>query len=94
MKKITVIDLNNFAYYPTLAIGYLIAALRKSDFDVKLLSPLNKGIAAPKRERIENITHYWKALLLNSDRFAVKKMMMAARKIPFIYNLYRSKNKN
>jgi radical SAM superfamily enzyme YgiQ (UPF0313 family) len=93
-NKITVIDLNNFACYPTLAIGYLIAALRKSDFDVKLLSPLNKGIAAPKRERIENVMHYWKAILLNSDRIAVKKMMMAARKIPFIYNLYRSKNRN
>jgi anaerobic magnesium-protoporphyrin IX monomethyl ester cyclase len=93
-KKITVIDLNNFSYYPTLAIGYLIAALRKSDFDVTLLSPLNKGIAAPKRERIENITHYWKSVLLNSDRVMVKKAMMAARKVPFIYNLYRGKNKN
>lgn len=93
-RKITVIDLNNFSYYPTLAIGYVIAALRKAEFEVTLLSPLNKGIAAPKRERIENITHYWKALLLNSDKIIVKKLMMAARKIPFIYNLYRSKNKN
>ncbi len=72
MKKITVIDLNNFSYYPTLAIGYLIAALRKAEFDVKLLSPLNHGVAAPKRERIENIIHYWKSLLLNSDKVMVK----------------------
>lgn len=92
-NKITVIDLNNFSYYPTLAIGYLIAVLRKSDFEVKLLSPLSKGIKAAKRERIENIMHYWKAVLLNSDRILVKQMMMAARKAPFIYNLYRSKNK-
>ncbi|HYG20219.1 MAG TPA: radical SAM protein [Ohtaekwangia sp.] len=91
-NKITVIDLNNFSYYPTLAIGYLISFLRKAAFDVTLLSPLNKGIAAPKRERIENVSHYWKALVVNSDRVVIKKMMMLARKLPFVYNFFRSKD--
>ncbi len=93
MKKITVIDLNNFSYYPTLAIGYLIAYLRKADFEVELLSPLNQGVTARKRERIENISHYWKSLILNSDREIVKKLMTLAKKTPFIYNRYLKKEK-
>lgn len=89
--KITIIDLNNFSYYPTLAIGYLIAALRKEDFHVTLLSPLNNGVKARNRERIENVIHYWKALLVNSDKVIIKKVMMVARKIPFVYNLLLGK---
>ncbi|MEL7004716.1 MAG: radical SAM protein [Bacteroidota bacterium] len=91
MKKITVIDLNNFSYYPTLAIGYLISYLRKADFEVELLSPLNQGVGARKRERIENITHYWKSLVINSDKPIVKKLMAGAKRVPFIYNRYLKK---
>ncbi len=35
-----VVDLNSFAHYPTLAVGYLVAALRDGGFDVSVLSPL------------------------------------------------------
>ena len=35
-----VVDLNNFAHYPTLAVGYLVAALRNGGYEVRVLSPL------------------------------------------------------
>lgn len=90
-KKITIIDLNNFSYYPTLSIGYLIAFLRKSEFDVTLLSPLNNGIGARKREKIETKVDLWKSLLLNSDNFILKRLFEIAKNIPFIYNTYLKK---
>lgn len=93
MKKITVVDLNNFSYYPTLAIGYLISYLRQSDFEVELISPLNQGVGAKKREKIENITDYWKSLVLNSDKGIVNRMMAGAKRVPFIYNRYLNKEK-
>jgi anaerobic magnesium-protoporphyrin IX monomethyl ester cyclase len=34
-----VVDLNNFARYPTLAVGYLVASLTRGGYDVELLSP-------------------------------------------------------
>jgi len=52
--NILLIDLNNFARYPTLAIGYLVAPLRTAGFKVKLLSPLAHGVPAVERERQEN----------------------------------------
>ena len=69
MKKITLIDLNNFAYYPTLSIGYLIAILRKSGLQVELLSPLRQGVIAKKREPIENKLHYLEQRIRLSDKF-------------------------
>lgn len=39
-RTVLIVDLNNFAHYPTLAVGYLIAALREAGHDVHLLSPL------------------------------------------------------
>jgi radical SAM superfamily enzyme YgiQ (UPF0313 family) len=50
-----VVDLNNFARYPTLAVGYLISALRRSSFRVDLLSPLSRGLPATERERQETL---------------------------------------
>lgn len=47
------VDLNNFARYPTLAVGYLVAALRKAAIEVELLSPLASGLPATSRERRE-----------------------------------------
>jgi anaerobic magnesium-protoporphyrin IX monomethyl ester cyclase len=44
------VDLNNFAAYPTLAIGYLVAALRQGDVDVRVLSPLHHGVKPTLRE--------------------------------------------
>lgn len=39
-RSALVVDLNNFARYPTLAVGYLASALRRGGYDVSVLSPL------------------------------------------------------
>ena len=47
------VDLNNYARYPTLAIGYLVAALRRGGMTVDVLTPLSHGVPAVQRERQE-----------------------------------------
>jgi anaerobic magnesium-protoporphyrin IX monomethyl ester cyclase len=49
------VDLNNLARYPTLAIGYLVAALRADGIDAEVLSPLNHGVPPRIRERPEKL---------------------------------------
>jgi len=51
--KVLIVDLNNYARYPTLAIGYLVAPLRAAGFEVELLSPLAHGVAGVMREHRE-----------------------------------------
>ena len=50
-----IVDLNNFARYPTLSIGYLVAALRTSGIAVEVLCPLAYGVEAVERERPERL---------------------------------------
>jgi radical SAM superfamily enzyme YgiQ (UPF0313 family) len=46
-----VVDLNNLARYPTLAVGYLVAALRGGGFEVGLLSPFATRLSTmPERQ--------------------------------------------
>lgn len=47
------VDLNNFAAYPTLAVGYLVATLRGAGVEVDVLSPLSHGLPAVQREHRE-----------------------------------------
>ena len=51
--RVLIVDLNNYARYPTLAIGYLIAPLRAAGFEVELLSPLAHGVTGVMREHRE-----------------------------------------
>jgi len=60
------IDLNNFAAYPTLAVGYLIRSLRLNNYRVDLLSPLALGIPAFSRDDRET----WKDQLLRRIYFS------------------------
>lgn len=52
-NQVLIIDLNNFARYPTLAIGYLVSPLRQAGFDVNVLSPLSHGIPPQTHEKEE-----------------------------------------
>src|SRR3954465_10958552 len=52
--RVLLVDLNNYARYPTLAIGYLVAALRGSGIEVDVLTPLSHGVPAVEREHREN----------------------------------------
>jgi radical SAM superfamily enzyme YgiQ (UPF0313 family) len=60
------IDLNNFAAYPTLAVGYLMRSLRLANHTVELLSPLALGVPAFARDYEEN----WKDQLLRRLYFS------------------------
>jgi anaerobic magnesium-protoporphyrin IX monomethyl ester cyclase len=48
--RVLLVDLNQFARFPTLAIGYLVASLRKAGVDVEVLSPLKYGVPGKERE--------------------------------------------
>ena len=50
-KRVLLVDLNNFARYPSIAIGYLTAVLRSGNIDVELLAPFSTGIQGVPRER-------------------------------------------
>ncbi len=48
--RVLLVDLNNFARYPSIAIGYLTAILRAGGYDVELLAPLATGVGGVPRE--------------------------------------------
>ncbi len=48
--RILLVDLNNFARYPSVAIGYLTAILRAGGYEVELLAPLSTGVGGVPRE--------------------------------------------
>src|SRR5688572_31983691 len=48
--RILLVDLNNFARYPSVAIGYLTAILRAGGYDVELLAPLATGVGGVHSE--------------------------------------------
>lgn len=45
-----IVDLNNFARYPSIAVGYLTAVLREGDIKVDVFSPLSFGVKGVVRE--------------------------------------------
>lgn len=49
-KRVLLVDLNNFARYPSIAVGYLTAVLRKGGNDVEVLAPLSTGLTGVSRE--------------------------------------------
>lgn len=48
--KVLLVDLNNFARYPTLPIGYLASVLRRAGHEVEVFAPLMVGIQGVTRE--------------------------------------------
>jgi len=48
--RILIVDLNNFARYPTVGVGYLTSALRERGLSVELFSPLASGVEGVTRE--------------------------------------------
>lgn len=70
-SRVLIVDLNNFARYPTLAIGYLITPLRNAGFHVDLLSPLNIGAPPIEREKAED----WREHMKRRVNFATHPVM-------------------
>ena len=50
VRRVLVCDLNNFARYPTISVGYLVAVLRRAGHKVELFSPWSVGIGGYTRE--------------------------------------------
>lgn len=48
--KVLLVDLNNFALYPSVPIGYLAAVLRRSGAEVGVFAPLMVGVKGVSRE--------------------------------------------
>lgn len=57
--RILIVDLNNFASFPTLAVGIITAALRNHGYQVEMISPLAYDVPAAERERAETIMDHW-----------------------------------
>ncbi|MEN8216560.1 MAG: radical SAM protein [Pseudomonadota bacterium] len=79
--KILIIDLNSFARYPTLAIGYLVVPLRAAGFEVKVLSPLAHGVPAVERDGQENALAQIQRRIYFSTHPAVIKMHEKLRRL-------------
>lgn len=70
--QILMVDLNNFARYPTLAIGYLVAPLRAAGATVTVLSPLAEGAPSFEREQKET----WQEHLKRRVFFSAHPIML------------------
>jgi hypothetical protein len=57
--RVLMVDLNNFATFPTLAVGVLVASLRNAGNQVTVISPLAYGVPASEREYRESLRHHW-----------------------------------
>ncbi len=66
-KSVLIVDLNNFASFPTLAIGLMTAALRNRGIRVEVLSPLAHDVPAVERERRETLIDHVKRRVHLSD---------------------------
>lgn len=80
--KILLIDLNNEASYPTLAIGCLSAPLKNAGYDVDLFSPLAHGMKPLARDQQETFLNY-----------AVSRLMFTANPLvdwtnELLYSIY------
>ncbi len=66
-SRFLIVDLNNFASFPTLAVGVLAAALRNRGHQVEVLCPLAYDVPATQRERRETRLDHVKRRLHLSD---------------------------
>jgi anaerobic magnesium-protoporphyrin IX monomethyl ester cyclase len=84
MKHITVIDLNNFSFYPTMSVGYLSSYIRGAGYDLKVLSPLSQGIKTRKREKVETRFDYFISRIRFSNLFIIQLILNYLKKVAFL----------
>jgi hypothetical protein len=79
-SKILIVDLNNFAYYPTIAIGYIAAALRRASFEVDVLSPLAHGVPSAQREKRETLRdHLYRRVSFSTQPWILRPRAILGR---------------
>jgi anaerobic magnesium-protoporphyrin IX monomethyl ester cyclase len=57
-KNILIVDLNNEAPFPTLAVGYRTTPLKKAGYNIEVYSPLAFGVSPLTREVEETLLNY------------------------------------
>ncbi|MET3709605.1 radical SAM superfamily enzyme YgiQ (UPF0313 family) [Sphingomonas trueperi] len=77
------VDLNNFATFPTLAVGILTASLRNAGHDARLLVPLAHDVPAAEREHVEWRFDHWMRRLHLSTSPMVRGVRGAARGVRY-----------
>ncbi|WP_066721745.1 B12-binding domain-containing radical SAM protein [Sphingomonas pituitosa] len=77
------VDLNNFATFPTLAVGILTASLRNAGHDARLLVPLAHDVPAAERERVEWRLDHWMRRLHLSTLPLARGVRGAARSLRY-----------
>lgn len=66
--RILIVDLNFFARFPTLCVGYLVAILRRAGYQVDVLSPLSFGVPSVVREKVEGPLDHFERRVSYSTR--------------------------
>ena len=76
--KVLLVDLNNFAHYPTLSVGYLAAICRKAEIQVELFLPLMIGLKGFRREKPPK---WWSFVFQVVNYRAATSRIMAIRQL-------------
>jgi radical SAM superfamily enzyme YgiQ (UPF0313 family) len=92
-KKITLIDLNNFSYYPTISMGLVARYIRDAGFDLEVISPLSNGIKSRSREKVETKLDYYKTRIIFSQAKWVRGLIVRAEKLSFVRERFLRKSK-
>jgi radical SAM superfamily enzyme YgiQ (UPF0313 family) len=79
--RILVVDLNNFASFPTLAVGILTAALRNRGHQVEVHCPLAYDVPAVVREKAETLLDHVQRRIHLSDRPAAQGVRDLLRRL-------------
>lgn len=93
MKHITLIDLNNFSYYPTMAVGFLARYIRDAGFDLTVMVPLSDGIKSRKKEKVEGSIDYYKSRFIHSDKMLPRMTINYLKKVSVVRETYNGKQK-
>jgi anaerobic magnesium-protoporphyrin IX monomethyl ester cyclase len=76
--RVLLVDLNNFARYPTVAIGMLAAVLRRDGIEVDVFSPLAIGIPGVAREgrvgRFGRLEQYLRHVTANAPIASIRAL--------------------
>ncbi len=92
-KNITLVDLNNFSYYPTISMGLVARYIRDAGFNLEVISPLSNGIKYREREKVETQIDLYKSRLIFSQYKWVRGLILIAEKFPFIKERILNKSK-
>lgn len=80
-NTVLVIDLNNYATFPTIAVGILIASLREEGYDVTLVTALSHDLSALSREKKENFYQYVQRRVHLSTWKPFHRLLIKIRKV-------------